>query len=52
MTELDVSVKNSPCFGGNDPVYGAGISIELPLFDGSPGAKNFALLSRNCAAPR
>src|SRR5436190_8211037 len=33
-TELDVRAKSSPYFGGNDPVYGAGISIELPLFDG------------------
>src|SRR5258708_7212849 len=33
-TELEVSVKSSPYFGGNEPVYGAGISIELPLFDG------------------
>src|SRR5439155_9450643 len=33
-TELDVRVRNSPYFGGNEPVYGAGISIELPLFDG------------------
>ena len=32
--ELDVSVKDSPYFGGNKPIYGAGISIELPLFDG------------------
>jgi outer membrane protein TolC len=33
-TELDVSARNSPYFGGNEPVYGAGLSIELPLFDG------------------
>src|SRR6266511_2936298 len=33
-TELDVRAKSSPYFGGNEPVYGAGISIELPLFDG------------------
>src|SRR5258705_7185937 len=33
-TELDVSARNSPHFGGNEPVYGAGLSIELPLFDG------------------
>ena len=32
--ELDVSAKSSPYFGGNEPVYGAGLSIELPLFDG------------------
>ena len=33
-TELDVSAKSSPYFGGNEAVYGAGLSIELPLFDG------------------
>lgn len=32
--ELDVSIKDSRYFGGNEPVYGAGIGIELPLFDG------------------
>ncbi|HXI50141.1 MAG TPA: TolC family protein, partial [Candidatus Saccharimonadales bacterium] len=32
--ELDVSVKDSPYFGGNEAVYGGGLSIELPLFDG------------------
>jgi outer membrane protein TolC len=32
--ELDVSVKGSRYFGGNEPVYGGGLSIELPLFDG------------------
>jgi outer membrane protein TolC len=32
--ELDVSVKDSPYFGGNEPVYGAGVAIELPIFDG------------------
>jgi len=32
--ELDVSARSSPYFGGNEPVYGGGLSIELPLFDG------------------
>ena len=32
--ELDVSVKDSRYFGGNEPVYGAGVAIELPIFDG------------------
>ena len=32
--ELDVSAEGSPYFGGNEPVYGAGISVELPIFDG------------------
>ena len=34
LAELDVSAKDSPYFGGNDFVYGGGLSIELPLFDG------------------
>jgi outer membrane protein TolC len=33
-SELDVSARGSGYFGGNDPVYGAGISVDLPLFDG------------------
>ncbi len=32
--ELDASVKDSGFFGGNEPVYGGGVSIELPVFDG------------------
>lgn len=32
--EMDVSVKDSRYFGGNEPVYGAGVAIELPIFDG------------------
>src|SRR5262245_7005715 len=32
--ELDVSVRDSRYFGGNEPVYGAGVAIELPIFDG------------------
>lgn len=34
FSELDVSVKGSPYFGGSAPVYGVGLSIELPIFDG------------------
>jgi outer membrane protein len=32
--ELDVSVKGSPYFGGGDLIYGAGVFLELPIFDG------------------
>ncbi|HEX4342070.1 MAG TPA: TolC family protein [Verrucomicrobiae bacterium] len=32
--QLDVSVKNSSYFGDNEPVYGGGLSISLPIFDG------------------
>jgi outer membrane protein TolC len=32
--ELDVSIKDSPYIGGNEPVYAAGIAVELPIFDG------------------
>src|SRR6185312_5828308 len=41
--ELDVSVKDSRYFGGNEPVYGGGISIELPLFDGFARRKKLSL---------
>src|SRR5258706_4860298 len=33
-TELDVSVRHSRYFGGNEPDYGVGLVMELPLFDG------------------
>lgn len=32
--QLDVSTPNTPFVGDNDPYYGGGIAIELPLFDG------------------
>ncbi len=32
--ELDVSIKDSRYFGGHEPIYGAGVSLELPIFDG------------------
>lgn len=31
---LDVSAENSPYFGGDDPVYGAGLKVEYPIFEG------------------
>jgi outer membrane protein len=33
-SKLDISAFNSPYFGNSKPVYGAGLSIELPIFDG------------------
>jgi outer membrane protein len=33
-SKLDVSVYQSPEFDNSKPVYGAGISISLPIFDG------------------
>ncbi len=32
--ELDASAQGSPYFGGNEPVYAAGVLIQLPVFDG------------------
>jgi outer membrane protein len=34
ISQLDVTIKNSPYFGGNEPVYGVGLNIDLPIFDG------------------
>jgi outer membrane protein TolC len=31
---LDVRVANSPYIGGGEPVYGGGISIQFPIFEG------------------
>jgi outer membrane protein TolC len=33
-TSLDVSIKESPYFGGHEPEYGADVFVELPIFDG------------------
>lgn len=33
-SQLDVSIKDSPFFGGHDGVYGVGLAIDLPIFDG------------------
>jgi outer membrane protein TolC len=40
---LDVSAASSPYFGGNEPVYGAGISVQLPIFDGFARRKKLRL---------
>src|SRR5262249_23079493 len=32
--QLDVSIQDSPYFGRHGPIYGAGVVIELPIFDG------------------
>ncbi|HEY5893520.1 MAG TPA: TolC family protein [Chthoniobacterales bacterium] len=31
---IDVSAENSDYFGGDEPVYGVGIAVEVPIFDG------------------
>ena len=31
---LDVSAQGSPFIGGDEPVYGGGIAIEVPIFEG------------------
>jgi outer membrane protein TolC len=43
FSELDVSIKNSPYFGGIEPVYGVGLSVELPIFDGFARAKKLSI---------
>ena len=32
--ELDVSANDSAYFGGNKPIYGVGVTVEVPIFDG------------------
>jgi outer membrane protein TolC len=39
IAQLDMSVKDSSYFGGNEPVYGVGLTIDLPIFDGFARAK-------------
>src|SRR5262249_20773530 len=43
LAELDVTIKDSPFFGGNEPVYGAGIAIEVPIFDGFARGKKLQI---------
>jgi outer membrane protein TolC len=33
-SKLDISAFNSPYFGNSKPVYGAGLALEFPIFDG------------------
>jgi outer membrane protein TolC len=33
-SKLDVSAFDSPYFGNSKPVYGVGVGIDLPIFDG------------------
>lgn len=33
-SQLDVSINGSPFFGAHEPVYGVGVAIDLPIFDG------------------
>jgi outer membrane protein len=33
-SKLDISAFNSPYFGNSKPVYSAGLTVELPVFDG------------------
>jgi outer membrane protein len=43
FSELDVSIKDSPYFGGNEPVYGVGLTVELPIFDGFARSKKLSI---------
>jgi outer membrane protein len=41
--KLDVNAYNSPYVGNSKPVYGAGLSIELPIFDGFARRNNLRI---------
>ena len=43
FSELDVRAGGSSYFGGNEPVYGVGIAIDLPIFDGFARAKKLRI---------
>jgi outer membrane protein TolC len=43
FSELDVSINNSSYFGGSKPVYGVGVSVELPIFDGFARSKKLRI---------
>ena len=48
--ELDVSAKDSPYFGGNQPIYGAGVVVELPIFDGFARGKKLRMAEAGLSA--
>lgn len=39
IAQLDVAVKDSPYFSGSEPVYGIGLAIDMPIFDGFARAR-------------
>jgi outer membrane protein TolC len=43
IAQLDMSVKDSGYFGGHEPVYGVGLQIDLPIFDGFARAKKLRI---------
>jgi len=42
-SKLDVNAYNSPYTGNSKPVYGAGLAIELPIFDGFARRNNLRI---------
>lgn len=49
-SQLDVSIKNSPYFGGNQPVYGVGVAIDLPVFEGFARRQKLRIAESGLAA--
>ena len=43
VANLDVSIAGSPYFGGTQPIYGGGIAIDLPLFEGFARSKKLRI---------
>ncbi|MDR3460562.1 MAG: TolC family protein [Verrucomicrobiae bacterium] len=43
ISELDVRAGSSPFFGGNERVYGVGLAIDLPIFDGFARTKKLSI---------
>jgi outer membrane protein TolC len=43
VADLDVSIVGSPYFGGSEVIYGGGIAIDLPLFEGFARSKKLRI---------
>jgi outer membrane protein TolC len=41
--DLDVSIVGSPYFGGSEAIYGGGIAIDLPIFEGFARSKKLRI---------
>jgi outer membrane protein TolC len=48
--QLDVSIADSGYLGDNQPVYGAGVSVEVPIFDGFERRQKLRMAEANLRA--
>ncbi len=49
---IEMSAADSPYFGGGQPIYGAGLGIELPIFEGFARRKKLEIAESELHAAR